>query len=123
MRHPGKRQRAVVDGDVDPVAEIEDRLGGQTGVDPNRIRHAGPAEIRTSQAHTASPDVGWRLQGSPKGQGGRGSRAFNVNTSGGKRWDVSDEETKVEFRGAQIQETDEQIEVVDVEEMTEEESE
>lgn len=36
---------------------------------------------------------------------------------------MSEEETKVEFRGAQIQETDEQIEVVDVEEMTEEESE
>lgn len=30
------------------------------------------------------------------------------------------EETRVEFRGAQMQETDEQIEVVDVEDMTEE---
>jgi hypothetical protein len=31
------------------------------------------------------------------------------------------QETRVEFRGAQFEESDEQIEVVDVEEMTEEE--
>jgi hypothetical protein len=36
---------------------------------------------------------------------------------------ADNEETRVEFRGAQIQETDEQIEVIDVEEMTEEGSE
>jgi hypothetical protein len=33
--------------------------------------------------------------------------------------DTENQETRVEFRGAQIEETEEQIEVVDVEEMTE----
>lgn len=33
--------------------------------------------------------------------------------------DEDSQETRVEFRGARIEETDEQIEVVDVEEMTE----
>jgi hypothetical protein len=36
--------------------------------------------------------------------------------------DDQEQQTRVEFRGAQIQESGEQIEVVEVEEMTEEET-